>query len=60
MPSFPPNDPRPSTSAHDGVDLDALVTALQAMRVGDFSVRLPANLSGQAGKIADVFNEIVV
>ncbi|HEY8566181.1 MAG TPA: HAMP domain-containing protein [Beijerinckiaceae bacterium] len=29
------------------------------MRVGDFSVRLPGNLTGRAGKVADVFNEIV-
>ena len=40
-------------------DLDGLVHALQAMRAGDFSVRLPTNLSGQPGKIADAFNEIV-
>ncbi|WP_245422436.1 HAMP domain-containing protein [Alsobacter soli] len=29
------------------------------MRVGDFSVRLPANRTGLTGKIADTFNEIV-
>ena len=33
--------------------------ALQAMRVGDFSVRLPVNAGGVEGKIADTFNEIV-
>ncbi|HUA55263.1 MAG TPA: HAMP domain-containing protein, partial [Candidatus Sulfotelmatobacter sp.] len=36
-----------------------LLHALQAMRVGDFSVRLPGNRTGLAGKIADTFNEIV-
>jgi HAMP domain-containing protein/CheY-like chemotaxis protein/signal transduction histidine kinase len=29
------------------------------MRVGDFSVRLPVNVGGVEGKIADTFNEIV-
>ncbi len=36
-----------------------LLEALQAMRIGDFSVRLPGNRTGLAGKIADTFNEIV-
>ena len=36
-----------------------LLHALQAMRVGDFSVRLPGDATGLDGKIADTFNEIV-
>jgi hypothetical protein len=36
-----------------------LLHALQAMRVGDFSVRLPRDQVGLAGKVADTFNEIV-
>jgi HAMP domain-containing protein/CheY-like chemotaxis protein len=36
-----------------------LLRALQAMRDGDFSVRLPGDQVGMAGKIADTFNEIV-
>jgi HAMP domain-containing protein/signal transduction histidine kinase/DNA-binding response OmpR family regulator len=40
-------------------DLGALLEALQAMEVGDFSVRLPRDQVGLAGKIADKFNEIV-
>ncbi|MBV1797007.1 HAMP domain-containing protein [Siccirubricoccus sp. G192] len=40
-------------------DLTQLLHALQAMRVGDFSVRLPGDETGIAGKIADTFNEIV-
>ncbi len=36
-----------------------LLRALQAMRDGDFSVRLPGDQLGLAGKIADTFNEIV-
>jgi HAMP domain-containing protein len=37
----------------------SLLLALQAMRVGDFSVRLPRDQVGLAGKIADTFNDIV-
>ncbi len=36
-----------------------LLYALQAMRIGDFSVRLPSDWIGLEGKIADTFNEIV-
>ncbi|HVH81508.1 MAG TPA: HAMP domain-containing protein, partial [Stellaceae bacterium] len=40
-------------------DLHELLHAMQAMRMGDFSVRLPDDLTGLTGKIADVFNDIV-
>ena len=43
----------------DGVFQHDLLTALQAMRSGNFAVRLPGNLSGIEGKISDVFNDIV-
>src|ERR1051326_2031847 len=43
----------------DSFDLRHMLQALQAMRVGDFSVRMPADRTGLAGKIADTFNEIV-
>jgi HAMP domain-containing protein/signal transduction histidine kinase/DNA-binding response OmpR family regulator len=36
-----------------------LLQALQAVRSGDFSVRLPGDHTGLQGKIADTFNEIV-
>ena len=39
--------------------LNALLTALQAMRRGDFSVRLAEVHDGVLGKIADTFNDIV-
>ncbi|HEU4764799.1 MAG TPA: hypothetical protein VFT93_04015, partial [Candidatus Eisenbacteria bacterium] len=38
--------------------LDSVLQALQAMRGGDFSVRLPGNWTGLEGKIADTFNDI--
>ena len=36
-----------------------LLQALQAMRAGDFSVRMRGDYLGIEGKIADAFNEIV-
>jgi HAMP domain-containing protein/CheY-like chemotaxis protein/signal transduction histidine kinase len=40
-------------------DLSVILSSLQTMRDGNFSVRLPGNWIGLAGKIADTFNEIV-
>src|SRR5690348_7449562 len=40
-------------------DLAVILASLQTMRAGDFTVRLPGNWTGLAGKIADTFNEIV-
>src|ERR1700716_844893 len=40
-------------------DLHRMLQALQTVRVGDFSIRLPGNGTGLGGKIADTFNEIV-
>jgi HAMP domain-containing protein/CheY-like chemotaxis protein/signal transduction histidine kinase len=41
------------------LDLRRLLRALQAVRDGVFSVRLPSDQTGLAGKVADTFNEIV-
>src|SRR4051812_3379827 len=57
-----PNGPQPGPAREDFNDstvLHDLLRALQAMRVGDFSVRLPVHAGGVEGKIADTFNEIV-
>ena len=45
--------------AHADVDLKQLLRALQSVRDGNFGVRLPADQTGLAGKIADTFNELV-
>jgi len=45
--------------ALDKFDPQEILDALQAMRAGDFSVRLPRGQIGLAGKIADTFNEVV-
>src|SRR5277367_5336940 len=39
--------------------LEKVLHALQAMRTGDFSVRLPTEYTGLEGKVCDTFNEIV-
>ena len=41
------------------LDVQVLLDVLQSVRVGDFSVRLPRDQVGLAGKVADTFNEIV-
>ena len=40
-------------------ELRKLLRAMQAVRDGDFSVRLSPDLTGLSGKIADTFNEMV-
>src|SRR6185369_419433 len=40
-------------------ELGALLAALTALRRGDASARLPQHWSGMAGKVADVFNDVV-
>ncbi|HEX5777906.1 MAG TPA: response regulator [Xanthobacteraceae bacterium] len=40
-------------------ELSALLQSLQAMKAGDFSVRMSTEQAGTFGKIADAFNEIV-
>jgi HAMP domain-containing protein/signal transduction histidine kinase/DNA-binding response OmpR family regulator len=42
-----------------GIDTAALLSALNAFKRGDFSVRLPAEWPGLAGKVADTFNEVI-
>ncbi|MGV3592913.1 MAG: HAMP domain-containing protein, partial [Gammaproteobacteria bacterium] len=41
------------------LDLKRLLKTLQAVREGDFSVRMPGDGEGIAGKIADTLNEII-
>src|SRR5579872_7004770 len=40
-------------------NLSVILAALQTMRDGDFSARLPATWIGLEGKVADTFNDIV-
>jgi HAMP domain-containing protein/signal transduction histidine kinase/CheY-like chemotaxis protein len=43
----------------DQVELRQLLAALTAFKRGDFSVRLPADWTGVAGKVADTFNDVI-
>ena len=51
---------RPKASGGGALHQTELLHALQAVRSGDFSVRLPGDRTGIEGKIADTFSEIVV
>jgi HAMP domain-containing protein/signal transduction histidine kinase/CheY-like chemotaxis protein len=44
---------------HMMLDRGELLKALRAFRRGDFSVRMPSNLSGMDGEIAQAFNDVV-
>jgi HAMP domain-containing protein/signal transduction histidine kinase/DNA-binding response OmpR family regulator len=46
-------------AAVQGLDSTALLTALTALKKGDFSARLPLEWTGVAGKVADTFNEVI-
>src|SRR5438046_6284775 len=48
-----------SRSGIDECDNGELLRALMAFKRGDFSVRLPDDWTGVAGKIADTFNEVI-
>src|SRR4051794_11156924 len=43
----------------DMVDRRMLLGALRALRKGDFSIRLPMDLTGFDGEIAQAFNDVV-
>ena len=45
--------------ASDSLDLNVLLEMLMAYKNGDFTARLPNNITGLHGKIADTLNEII-
>ena len=53
-----PNGDAGGDTQIDALGMAELLHALQAMRVGDFSVRMAGDRVGLLGKIADTFNEI--
>ncbi|MBV9490150.1 MAG: HAMP domain-containing protein, partial [Verrucomicrobia bacterium] len=48
-----------TTRSSDVLDSRVLLSALTALKRGDFSVRLPVDWTGVPGKAADAFNEVV-
>src|SRR5262245_28084639 len=53
------NGSHTTNSAPGGIDAPRLLQALTALERGDFSVRLPDEWTGLAGKVADTFNRVV-
>ncbi len=51
--------PKPPSTNGTSDPMQDLLHALQAMRAGDFSVRMTGDHLGIEGKIADTFNEII-
>jgi CheY-like chemotaxis protein/signal transduction histidine kinase/HAMP domain-containing protein len=47
------------TNESDNLDLKQLLKTLVSVKKGDFSVRMPIEQTGIAGKIADTLNEII-
>src|SRR5260221_148150 len=62
-----PNEPeiskgkpmRTQTVKSDSLNTKLLLKTLLAFKKGDFSARLPGDWTGEAGKIADTFNDII-
>ena len=50
---------RTQTLTTDSLNTKLLLKALVAFKQGDFSVRLPGEWTGEAGKIADTLNDII-
>ena len=49
-----------AVAEYDPSELTLILERMQAMRDGDFSVRLPGSWTGLSGKMADTFNEIAM
>src|SRR5947209_7157247 len=43
----------------DGLDQKLLLSVLTDFKRGDFAARMPSDLTGMPGKIADVLNEVI-
>src|SRR5688572_3737281 len=61
QPPKPPNGRARPAKGNGEVAMDPreLLRALNALRKGDFSVRLPVDWSGVGGRVAETFNEVV-
>lgn len=49
----------PDNSEHHGMDSKLLLKTLIAFKQGDFTARMPSDLTGVEGKIADTLNDII-
>lgn len=56
------NDISPDPGNRNGtpsIDMVAVLNALSALKKGDFSVRLPVEWTGIAGRVSDTFNDVI-
>src|SRR5262245_54387256 len=51
---------RAAAESDSEISMRKLLRALEGVRDGDLSVRLPSDQTGLAGKVADTCNEIVI
>src|SRR5438045_1949990 len=58
-PDHLPNGETPAINGNADLDSKKLLQVLTAFKKGDFTVRLPLEWPGTAGKIADAFNDVV-
>src|SRR5438270_704337 len=56
---LPSNGGQPTASTNGDLDSKKLLHVLTGFKKGDFTVRLPLDWNGTAGKIADAFNDVV-
>src|ERR1051325_7547939 len=59
MPAAAQRSSQAASEAAPALDQELLLEVLTSFRRGDFSVRMPSNLIGVPGKIADLLNEII-
>jgi HAMP domain-containing protein/signal transduction histidine kinase/DNA-binding response OmpR family regulator len=52
-------DMRANTPEADELDVKVLLATLKSLKKGDFSIRMPSDWTGLAGKIADTLNDII-
>ena len=50
----------PTNKTTEGIDKKAILKALRAFKRGDFSYRMPEDLTGEDGEIAQAFNDIII
>src|SRR5262245_55217044 len=54
--SPPRNGTRKNGAHEEELDVEQVLAALESIKKGDFSIRLPVAWTGMAGKVADSFN----
>ena len=53
-------EPESARTPEDEIDARTILTVLAQVREGDFTARMPLELTGVAGKVADSLNEVII